>query len=309
MKYVFMKINLKKLTNFFLVFVVMVSATSLVAMESKPEPPQVSASINWNFWENMLLNRPRESLALARETKQEWLKAYGQKCLFQISGLRFLFYFMQCPFFILDECSDPMCGLSRFYGYRESFEDIVSNELIKIIGANPENTAKYIGFGAAGLFSDFLILAKTLEKKPQAKILIIAIDPVYYPKQLLFPLADYCSQQFKTCMQGMFPEATVEIVCIDNSVMDPRQLLEIIQQPDIGVATDINDYTIICGKDAYAYYQCFVEQLVKKYLGTKNFCFGKRAGDDLPAVHSYHAAMAESKESVSVDLLMSQHSN
>ena len=235
-----MKFSIKKLIKLFLFTTIALLATRLVAMESVPQQIPVSM-INWLYWKDMLLNRPREALALARETKQEYFKILEQPDCFQRAGLWFLFYFIQCPFFMLDECAGGECLLRRSGGYREPFEKEISKQFVNVINSYRKvgylGSFYYLGFGSGDLFLDFLILVRTLHARPNVSIVMKAYDVCYENN----PEIQLLVKQMQTCIKEMFPQASLTLDLVDNSSMEALGVIENFQQrPDIIVAADLD---------------------------------------------------------------------
>ncbi len=232
-----------------LLIIALLSSQHLVSMQVESQAP---VAVDWEFCKEMLLNHSRPSLELARSVKEAWLEAEVHDEASYADHIR------KCPFFMLDECSDESCSCRRSLGYREESETYMSKELIAVIDTYPEKTIHYAAFGSGFLFADFLIMVKTLVERPRAKILLSAIDYIYNQRLDCF---NQCVQQFRDCIKGMFPEATLEVDLVDNFDTDP-QLLAHELKPDIILAMDLH------GKTDYFY------DFVSNSLNIKAECGG-----------------------------------
>ena len=255
-----MKFTINYFFRFVLLLVITVPAPHAVGMQEDVFSANAFEEISyWKRWQEMLLNAPREALSRAQETKRIWLTCSTAQWCNEYQN-----YVCQCPFFMLDECCDDECSLTRTKGHRETFEKSMSQRLVWKIDRDPDEFVHYVGFGAGYLFSDFLILVRTLHARPKAKILLSAVDPSYkldwwdQMNESLQPdehtilrirqlriehphFMNYGVQQLKKCIGAMFPDATLEIKLIDNYVMKPRQLVEDLdQKPDLIVMADVS---------------------------------------------------------------------
>lgn len=246
-----------------------------------------SADINWSSWRDMLLNSPREALTRAHETKLKWLaccvdggEAAYQECL------------RECPFFMLDECGEISCSLHRDLGYRETFEQKVSEELVKKIDGKPNEFVYYVGFGAGYLFSDFLIFVRTLTVRPRAKILLSAIDLIYDDQHIVRKdehphFMEYGALQFAGCLIEMFPRATLELRLIGNHREGPEKLVEALEQKqDIVVTSDISGIPL-GGVGTVDYFKSFMSALLKKDSSVINFWLRRVTGTPQAAIFAY----------------------
>jgi len=79
------------------------------------------------------------------------------------------------PLFLLRECSEGACDLSRINNpsIRGRFENLVVDTVVDCFAD--------IGSGKGGLFHDAVILAKILEKRPDASLTVYLMNPFYLP--------------------------------------------------------------------------------------------------------------------------------
>lgn len=92
----------------------------------------------------------------------------------------------QCPIFSLGECrreDEDHCLLSRIYEprYREIFESHVVTALHNKLQQSPAKPVHYVGFASGRMYQEFVNLAKTLAKKPDAHLDVHFIDVCYGP--------------------------------------------------------------------------------------------------------------------------------
>lgn len=134
-----------------------------------------------------------------------------------------------CPYFLLDECSEVQhCYLSRGFdaSFRNSFENKISQSLIQSIRSNPTQSTHYLVFGSGYLFTDLVVLTKTLQEEPTANLTINLVDTEYQPCLAATPSAMQFDEavityyvpilraifkQFTNCLQSMFPEAILTV--------------------------------------------------------------------------------------------------
>ncbi|MBN2267516.1 MAG: hypothetical protein JW725_04215 [Candidatus Babeliaceae bacterium] len=93
-------------------------------------------------------------------------------------------YEEKCPLLLLGECTlndDKPCIFSRDLNpkVRKLFEKKVVPALLEKLKTSKE-AVHYVSFGAGGMFQDLVILTKTLNKNPEANIIIHFIDPKFY---------------------------------------------------------------------------------------------------------------------------------
>lgn len=83
------------------------------------------------------------------------------------------------PLFFLRECENVTCFLTRSINpeYRTYYAKCVSNALVKKI--SPKRSVRYAMYGPSLFFQDLVILCQALDKKPDARIHIDAIDPLF----------------------------------------------------------------------------------------------------------------------------------
>lgn len=119
----------------------------------------------------------------------------------------------------LTECQGKKCVLTRSVNphLRETFEEIVSNNLVNAVETGDEKAQKqYVTFASGYLFNDLIILAKTLSKKPEAHVAVHFIDPLYFiyeqfcPEVQRTPLEKIhfsdLQKQFEPAMIKKYPE-------------------------------------------------------------------------------------------------------
>lgn len=84
------------------------------------------------------------------------------------------------PISLLIECDSQDCQLSRAnnFVYRAAYEETVVKALCQKI--EEKKQVVYTSFGAGGMLSDFIILAKALSNAPDASITIHLIDTTYW---------------------------------------------------------------------------------------------------------------------------------
>ncbi len=258
-----MNFTFNKCIKFILFLTFSLSTSQIMSMQ-----PQEPVKINWDGWKNTLLNSPRASLALARSTKGRFQKFIQEHSVdTNKQGLFYLYSLVICPFFLMDECSNDTCPLSRGYGCKEIFEEEISKKLIAIIDANPGRTINYVGFGSYTFFSDLLIITRALQARPNANIKIYAVDLIYG-----MPCAKkdgvFARQQFLDCIKGMFPQATFDIVLIDNAKMNPVQLAASFNfKPDILVGADVECLNDDPDFEPLSYY----DQLLRQMINSNQF--------------------------------------
>lgn len=221
-------------------------------------------AITMSEWKTMLLQDTERALDNARKIKVEWMcNEYSRESYVACS--------YQCPFFMFDECFTKTCLLNRQFGLRRLLEVMVANKLIKAIDDASGETVHYVSFASGALFLDLVILAKVFSERPQANIFFSAIDIVYNPA-ICGVQGELGPALFKSCITSMFPEASFDMRCIDNTDLTVEQILERIVNPSVLVSIDIGgeittidgEITALCCKSRQCY-ECLSRLIKKQY--------------------------------------------
>lgn len=196
------------------------------------------------------------------------------------------------PFILLSECSDIHgCFLTRVVNpsLRATLEDYVIKALIEKITSFNKKPVHYVSFASGALFSDLVILTKTLNQVPGASIVIHIIDPQYKPytmKQANESLSEFEEEtintyiphlgirfnQFTSTLKTMFPQATIELrpyAFADNyfEALENKQH----PYPDVIVTSDIGDDS---SYDALIDYKKLLNKIFNQKPNTQNFLLG-----------------------------------
>ncbi len=227
-------------------FIALISSQHLVGMQPEQQSSvvqQAPVGINWGAWKEMLLTDSSQALTSARKATSEWVKwqdIYNHRASPELLEVMYPATVSQHPFFLLHDTDDGYSFYARKFGKRDIFETAVAAGLTEVIDANLDRAVHYVGFATGHLFSDFLILIKALQSRPNAKIIFSAIDKNYDLNSIHRQENLWVKEQFENCIKSMFPEATfvMNLICNHNKIPEKTaQLLTV--KPDLIIASAI----------------------------------------------------------------------
>lgn len=140
-----------------------------------------------NYWRDMLTQNPAEAQRMAHRALHHLIQTTRSPSF--NNNIRGLIEACNdiCPFWLFNECIGADCCLSRINknlelvsNHRDTFENMVKTELVKIIDTvNTGRPVYYVGFASGAIFSDFVLLVKTLKERPHASIVVTLVDRAY----------------------------------------------------------------------------------------------------------------------------------